>query len=152
MLAQTLDKSGADESPGAGDFRARSRKSPTRILVVDDEPLVRWSIAQTLEPHGYDVAEAGDRETAMRAIRAAPAAPDVVLLDLRLPDCCDLSLLATVRRLLPTALVILMTAFGTREMSNEALRLGADRVMDKPFDLNGLHGLLADAVEHRRGD
>jgi len=65
-----------------------------------------------------------------------------VLLDLRLPDCSDLSLLETVRRLVPSTPVVLMTAFGTPEIRERARSLGAAGVLDKPFDVDGLAGLV----------
>jgi DNA-binding NtrC family response regulator len=115
---------------------------------VDDEPLIRWAIAETLRADGYDVEEAGDADGTVRALFDDPSWPDLVLLDLRLPDCGDLSLLETVRRLAPAATVILMTAFGTPEIREEARSLGAAGVLDKPFDVDGLTGLV-EALETR---
>jgi DNA-binding NtrC family response regulator len=107
------------------------------VLVVDDEALVRWAIGQTLDPHRYAITEAADATSAVRALRE-DTAPQVVLLDLQLPDCNDLRLLEIVRRLAPAATVILMTAFGSPELRAAALRLGAACVLDKPFDLEQL--------------
>ena len=67
----------------------------------------------------------------------------MVLLDLRLPDCDDLGLLDTVRRLVPAATIILMTAFGTPEVRAQAPGRGAACVLDKPFDVDALDGLIA---------
>jgi DNA-binding NtrC family response regulator len=120
-----------------------------RVLIVDDEPLVRWSIAETLATHGYDIAEAADCNTAVRALTAEQRIPDIVLLDLHLPDCSDLKMLATVRRLAPSALVFLMTAFGTPEVRREAQQLGVHRVIDKPFDVDGLNDLIEDGLRGR---
>jgi DNA-binding NtrC family response regulator len=66
---------------------------------------------------------------------------DVVLLDLRLPDMHDLSLLATLRQLLPAAALILMTAFGTPEIFADAEALGA-AVLNKPFEIDDLKKLI----------
>jgi DNA-binding NtrC family response regulator len=110
---------------------------------VDDEPLLRWAIAETLRDAGYAVDEAGDAEATVRAMFERSGTPDVVLLDLRLPDCRDLSLLETVRRLAPGATVILMTAFGTPEVRERARSLGAAGILDKPFDVDALAGLVA---------
>jgi len=129
-----------------GDFSQLLKKSPAgRILVVDDEPLVRWSIAETLRAGGYDVAEAGDADSALRAL-IEDAPPDAVLLDLRLPDCSDLHLLETIKLIRPGMPVVLMTAFGTPELVAEARRLGAYAVLDKPFDVTALEPLLAAAL------
>ena len=67
-----------------------------RVLVVDDEPLIRWSVAETLAERGYQVVERGDAEGARAALREGSTF-DVVLLDYRLPDSDDLSLLASIR-------------------------------------------------------
>ena len=67
------------------------KKSPRlRVLVVDDEPLIRWSLSETLEQSGHAVVEAGDAEGALRALSAGRPF-DVVLLDYRLPDSNDLT-------------------------------------------------------------
>lgn len=131
----------------AGEFPHIRKKSTARVLVVDDEPLVRWSIGETLRAHGCEIVEAGDAHDALAAVRDPAAAPDAVLLDLKLPDSDDLSLLAAVRRLAPLAPVILMTAFGTPEVLDEAKRLGVFTVLDKPFDLDQLDGVIERALD-----
>lgn len=140
------------EAPGAHAAQRNSpqstKKSPARILVVDDEPLVRWSVSETLTDEGYEVAEAGDGASAIQALSAAAHA-DVVLLDLRLPDCDDLHVLSALRRLAPTTPVILMTAYGTPESLTEARRLGAFAVLDKPFEMDALVPLVEHALDSR---
>jgi DNA-binding NtrC family response regulator len=131
----------------AGEFtRERKKSAGLRVLVVDDEPLVRWSIAETLRGRDYEVLEAGDADSALRILLDGQVEPDAVLLDLRLPDCQDLRLLETLRLILPDAPVILMSAFGTPETTQQARELGAYAVLDKPFDLDTLDPLLAEAV------
>ena len=135
--------------PG-GEFPHVRKKSATRVLVVDDEPLVRWSIAETLRAHGCDIVEASDAHSAIVAVLDSATEPDAVMLDLKLPDSDDLSLLALVRRLLPRVPVILMTAFGTPEVLEEARGLGVFTVLDKPFELDELNVLIARALETPR--
>lgn len=118
------------------------RNIPRRVLVVDDEPLIRWSVTETLAGLGLDVDQAHDAVSALRAITAAGDPFDVIVLDLRLPDMNDLSLLATIRQILPEASVVLVTAFGTDEILERAIELGACTVLNKPFEL----GALVDAV------
>jgi DNA-binding NtrC family response regulator len=130
----------------AGEFPERRKKSAGRVLVVDDEPLVRWSIAETLRTHGREVVEAGDAHAAIAAVVDPATRPDAVLLDLKLPDSDDLAVLASMRRLVPTSPVILMTAFGTPEVLDEARRLGAFTVLDKPFDLADLDRVIEQAM------
>jgi DNA-binding NtrC family response regulator len=133
MLAQNLTT--AAERPR--DFPGAAKKpTPPRILVVDDERLVRWSVAETLTARGYEVVEAADARSAMQEFGAGDTT-DLVLLDLRLPDSADLRVLACIRRKAPEIPVILMTAFATREIVEEAMLLGAS-VVTKPFDLNDL--------------
>jgi two-component system NtrC family response regulator len=124
----------------AGTFSTTADNSPLHVLVVDDEPLIRWSVAESLSDAGCDVAQAADAASALRKITTPPAF-DVVVLDLRLPDMDDLSLLATVRQLLPDARLVLMTAFGAPEIIADATALGA-AVIGKPFELDTLTRLV----------
>ena len=119
-----------------------AEKFPIHVLVVDDEPLIRWSVAETLSDLGFDVEEAANAASALRIVTNAALPFGVVILDLRLPDMSDLSLLGTLRQLLPQAHLILMTAFGTPELVASARALGAD-VLAKPFELDELNGLVA---------
>jgi DNA-binding NtrC family response regulator len=116
-----------------------------RILIVDDEALIRWSLVQTLSDSGHEAVEAMDGAGAIRAVSAAPTPFDVALVDLRLPDSNDLSLLSRLRRMSPTTQIVLMTAYGTPEVVQGALDLGAFRVVSKPLDMNDLTTLVADA-------
>lgn len=118
------------------------RKRRLRVLVVDDEPLIRWSIGETLAEAGHRVVEASDATSAVRALDGTTEPIDVVLLDYHLPDSNDLGLLARIRRLLPRSAVLMMTAFGTPEMVRGALELGACGVVDKPFDMHALEPML----------
>ena len=108
-----------------------------RILIVDDEPLIRWCIAETLGTAGYGISQAQDAASALRALTDMPD-PDVILLDLRLPDSSDLRLLERIRTIAPAAAVVIMTAFGTPEITSDALKLGARAVLTKPFDMQDL--------------
>jgi CheY-like chemotaxis protein len=90
------------------------------ILVVDDEPLARWSVAETLHESGYGVVEASDAESALRVISTPGSPADLVLLDLSLPDSNDLDLLSAMHALRPATPIILMTAHGTDELFEEA--------------------------------
>ena len=112
-----------------------------RVLVVDDEPLIRWSIAETLGAAGHQVTQAQDAASALRALADAPDT-ELVLLDFRLPDSNDLGLLAEIRRMAPAAPVILMTAFGTPDVTAGALKLGASKVLNKPFNMHDLEDLV----------
>jgi DNA-binding NtrC family response regulator len=118
---------------------------PLRILVVDDESLIRWSLVQTLMDSGHRTVEAVDGATAIRAVTDAPAPFDVALLDFRLPDSNDLTLLSRLRGLSPRTQFILMTAYGTPEVVQGALDLGVFRVVPKPLDMSEVRTLVRDA-------
>ena len=124
------------------------KPQPLRILVVEDETLIRWSIAETLAEEGHTVMEATSAATAVKALEDEDDI-DVVLLDYRLPDSNDLGLLANVRRLQPRSAVVMMTAYGTPEMTEGALALGAHRVVGKPFDMRALESLVVEAHDAR---
>jgi len=128
------------------EFSRMEKKTPTmRVLVVDDEPLIRWFLTEALTDCGYEVVEAGDARAAREAVGGAAREFDVVLLDYRLPDSEDLSLLASIRQQTPRAQVILMTAFGTPEVVRGALDLGAFRVVGKPLEMHELTNLVSEA-------
>jgi two-component system, NtrC family, C4-dicarboxylate transport response regulator DctD len=117
-----------------------------RVLVVDDEPLIRWSVSETLEQRGFAVVEAGNAQTAMDEANKPQQPFAVALLDVRLPDSDGLGLLRHLRRLTPETQVILMTAHGSPELAQDALDLGAYCVLDKPFELSA----MADIVDQAR--
>ena len=127
-------------------FPRMAKNSPhLRVLIVDDEPLIRWSLAETLTDSGHSVSEAGDGEAAVHLLTDEDRPFDVVLLDYRLPDSNDLNLLATIRRVAPSSAVIMMTAFGTPEVAAGALQLGAYRVVPKPFEVHDMAELVLEA-------
>ena len=133
----------------AGKIRLPVKNSPLlRVLVVDDEALIRWSLTEILTESGHSVVEAGDGASALRAVQA-DGPFDVILLDYRLPDSNDLNLLAAVRRTAPGSVVIMMTAYGTPEVTSGALGLGAYRVVPKPFEVDGMVRLILEAHQSR---
>ena len=100
---------------------------------------------QTLKDRGHSAEEARDGASAVRVVEDAPQPFDVVLLDLRLPDSNDLTLLSRLRRLSPRSQFILMTAFGSADVVQGALDIGAFRVVGKPLDMNDVAALVAQA-------
>jgi DNA-binding NtrC family response regulator len=141
---QTIAPASARVEPR--DFPLMAKKSPSgRVLVVDDEPLIRWSVAETLGDRGYRVVEAEDGRSALEAAEEAGDPFDVVLLDFRLPDSNDLGLLARLLVLMPGSRIILMTAFSTPEITRQAFDLGAYSVVRKPFEIAEIASLVLDA-------
>ena len=89
------------------------------------------------------------REDSRQARNLSNPASVRFLLDLRLPDCDDLRLLADIRRAAPASAVVMMTAHATAESAADARALGAYAVITKPFDLNSIEALLVDACQAR---
>jgi DNA-binding NtrC family response regulator len=117
--------------------------TPLSVLVIDDEPLIRWALSDALCEAGHAVIDAPDGAGGLRAVMTAAQAFDVVFLDFRLPDSNDFALLTAIRTWAPRSAVVLMTASGTPEMVAEAYRMGAYRVLIKPFDLVEVHNVAA---------
>jgi len=129
---------------GLRDFPPMPKKFPNvRVLIVDDESLIRWSLAETLTDEGYGVLEAADGQRALEALRDTPRPVDVVMLDYRLPDSNGLQLLGKIRTLSPRSRVVMMTAHGTPEVIAEALRLGAACVINKPIEMRDVASLVS---------
>ena len=120
-------------------------KRSLTVLVVDDEAPLRWSLAELLRRGGHSVIEAASASNVREAITNTSEPIDVVLLDYRLPDSNDLQLLDEVRRRLPQSAIVLMTAYGTSDVMQDAVERGAYCVLTKPFDLQGVEQLVAKA-------
>ena len=122
---------------------------PLRILVVEDENLIRWAVAETLTDAGHLVVEAPDAATALRAVSQASDPFDVVLLDFRLPDSDDLSLVERIRQQAPASAIVMMTAHGTVQMTEDAKTLGVYEVIAKPFDVHLLQDVIVQAYQSK---
>jgi DNA-binding NtrC family response regulator len=115
------------------------------ILVVDDEPLIRWALREGLESAGYAVIEAGSARETLQSLDSVSDPVAVILLDVRLPDSADLGLLRRIRQVVPDCQVIVMTAHGTPDLLAEALRAGAFDAISKPFDVPRVINLVREA-------
>jgi DNA-binding NtrC family response regulator len=134
-----------EPKPGVRDIPLMLKNSAPTVLVVDDEALIRWSLAEMLGERGYTVTEAENARMALAAVENAQEPFDVVLLDYRLPDSADLRLLEKIRRLAPTSQVIMITAHNSPELAQGAAALGAYRVISKPFEVESLAALVSQA-------
>ncbi len=120
---------------------------PATILVVDDEHLIRWSLEQQLRREGYGVLLAENGAEALQ--KAQGESPDLVLLDIRLPDADGLAILERLRDRAPDVLVIMITAHGGVESAVRAMKLGAYDYIVKPFDPEELKLTIKKALEAR---
>lgn len=103
-----------------------------KILVVDDAQFMRVRLSKLLIGHGFEVVEAEDGVQAVQKYRATN--PDVVLMDVTMPEKDGLEALADIRRFDPTAKVIMLTALGQESMVVQAVQAGARDYVVKPFD------------------
>lgn len=124
----------------------RERLRMVTILVVDDEPLIQWAVREGLEGAGYEVVEAASAREALASLDGPARVFAVALLDLKLPDSDDLSLLRRIHAAAPACRVIIMTAHGTPEILADAVRAGAFGTIAKPFDLSRVIGMVRDAA------
>ncbi len=119
-----------------------------KILVVDDERLVRWSLRQKCEEWGYHVIEAEAGEPALKL--AQQESPELVLLDVRLPDMSGLDILSRLRRNGDARAVIMITADPQLDDVKNALKLGAYDFVGKPIDFEELNVAIKNALETTR--
>ncbi len=119
-----------------------------RFMVVDDELIVRESLSAWLEQEGSVVSKAESGEEALKLMEQSFY--DVMFVDIKMPGMGGFGLLQRVKELFPATLVVIITAYGTVDHAVEALRLGANDFLVKPFDPEGLGLLVAKLLEHRR--
>ena len=117
-----------------------------KILVVDDEHLIRWSLEQNLKKQGYEVVTAGDGEEALRLVREEQ--PDLVLLDIQMPGISGIEALEKIKDYDEDIVVIMVTAHGGLETAVNAMRLGAYDYVSKPFNLDELAIIIRKALEN----
>ncbi len=118
----------------------------TRVLVIDDEPGVRFAIGEALESRGFDVVAVDSVASALRAIEDI----DVVVSDYSMPDLDGLQLLDRVRMVDSMLPIILITAHGSERLAVRALKQGAYDYLSKPFDNDELVHSIERAAETRR--
>jgi DNA-binding NtrC family response regulator len=116
-----------------------------KILVVDDEKFITWSLKQHLEKEGYEVFTAESGEEGLEVFRTE--LPDIILLDIHLPGISGLETLEAIRRINKEVIVVIITAHGDIETAVSAIKLGAYDFVEKPFDLNRISVLIKKALE-----
>ena len=119
----------------------------SRILVVDDEPAIGWSLKEILSDQGHHVAVAADIPQAVAA--AGATAPDAILLDVRLGDQDGIRSLPEIRAAAGPVPVVVMTAFGDLDTAVRAVHAGAFDYLVKPFDLERVSEVVTRALAER---
>ncbi|WP_224369125.1 response regulator [Hyalangium versicolor] len=127
-------------------------EEPLRILLAEDQPQMRSLLRGALRRDGYEVIEAEDGPSLLRALVSGllaeqSRAPDLIITDVRMPGFTGLEVLARLRSEEWNTPVILITAFGDEALHAEAARLGANRVLDKPFELEDLRGAVRELLK-----
>jgi len=120
---------------------------PKTILIVDDEKTIRWSLSEALSSQ-YEVVDADTAEQGLKLFKEK--SPDLILLDMKLPDGSGLDVLGAVKRDDPTLPVIMMTAYGEVETAVEAMKGGAYDFILKPYALEKLRVAITNALENQR--
>lgn len=123
-----------------------SRKS--KIMVVDDELIVRESLAAWLEKEDVIVDRAESGEQAMDLLEKDLY--DILFVDIKMPGMGGFALVEKVKKVYPTTVAVIMTAYGTVEHAVQAMKLGAHDFLVKPFDPEGLSLVVTKLLEHRR--
>jgi len=119
-----------------------------RILVVDDEKLIRWSVGERLQRDGYEVLSAESGEQALDLVAAN--APDVMLLDVRLPGIDGIATLQRALAVHPEMSVLMMSAHSTVDIAVEAMKHGAIDFLVKPFPFQSLDAAVQRALSTAR--
>ena len=119
-----------------------------KLLIVDDEPNVRYSLSKAFSSPDWEVTAVGTAREAIAAVKETQ--PDVMLLDLRLPDMTGLEAFAVIREDAPSLPVILITAHATTETAIEAMKQGVFEYLLKPVDLAQLREVVGKALELSR--
>lgn len=103
-----------------------------KIYVVDDERIIRVSLADELKDAGYEVFEFAHASSAL--IQMNTISPDIIITDLKMPDINGIEFLERIKKINPAIFVVLMTAYSTVSTAVEAMKLGAYDYVEKPFD------------------
>jgi len=119
-----------------------------RILIVDDEPAILNALTGIFEDEGYDVAVAKGGVEALKLIKADP--PDVVLLDIWMPDLDGIETLKRALEAIPRLLVVMMSGHGSIESAVKAIKLGAYDYIEKPLSLEKVTLLVRHALHERK--
>lgn len=123
---------------------AAAKQTP-RILVIDDDDDLRYSLKRVLSGKKYEVLEAASGEEGLQV--AEQSSPHVILLDNRMGGMSGIEALQHLRGINPNAMIILMTAYGTTQTTIEAMKFGAFDYIMKPFDLKKILSLTESAIE-----
>jgi len=122
-----------------------------RVLVVDDEDDLTWSISKHLakDKDRYELICVHSGKKALEVLSQLPV--QLVISDIRMPEISGLDLLVKIKDFYPTTKVIIMTAYGSSEVHDEANARGCFKYIEKPFEINELRKLILEGIEEKKG-
>jgi len=147
-VSDTPTRRAPGATPVVPEKRGRVGAPVRRVLVVDDEENLRHMLQLMLRKEGYDTVGASNVDSALAELEAASF--DIVLTDLRMPGRNGMELVDEIRRRRLACTLVVMTAYGSRDVAIEALKRGAYDYLSKPFDSEELILLLRKAEERER--
>ena len=115
-----------------------------RIIVVDDEALIRWSLKEALTADGFEVSAASDGQEAL--VLAMKKEVDLVVTDLRMANMDGMQFIECLQTIRSGAKIIVLTAYGSEENRSRAAQLGVDAFFSKPFDMAELRMAVREAL------
>ncbi len=124
-----------------------SPAAPLRVLLVDDEPAIRRFLRLSFDAEGYQVEEAGDGKAALEILRQKK--PDLLILDLGLPDLDGFEVIRQLREAGSSIPIIVLSSRTDEKGKVQALDLGADDYVTKPFGIDELQARIRTALRHR---
>ena len=119
--------------------------NPLKILVIDDEQLIRWSFEKKLNSQGYKVLTAESGEEGLRLFESY--LPEVVFVDNKLPGIQGLDVITRIKAINDDTNIVFMTAFGSIDTAVKAMKLGANEYVNKPFTFKEIHAILDNIKE-----
>jgi two-component system, OmpR family, response regulator MprA len=150
--AATKPRDGKTERPSQRPSRVvpKAPSPAATVLVADDDGALRAALRSILAGDGYDVLEASDGAETLALLGAAAddvgPVPDIVVLDICMPELSGLGILSAMKRLAFPVPTVVMTAFSDRSVDVLAQKLGALRVLHKPFDLEDVRSAVLEAA------
>jgi len=122
-----------------------------RVLIVDDEEDLTWSISKHLskDKEKYELMAVNSAIEALNILKKLPV--ELVISDIRMPEMSGLDLLLEIRQNYPETKVIIMTAYGSHEVQQQANERGCFKYIEKPFEIQELRQLILNTVEEKKG-
>jgi diguanylate cyclase (GGDEF)-like protein len=131
----------------AGDAEETGEKHPVRLLIVDDEEIMREFLREVLKDEGYEIELAVSGKDALAKMHASKY--DIVLTDIVMPELDGLGVVAATKELSYEPSVIVMTGYASMETAVESMKLGAADYITKPFNIDQIRIIVSNVIEER---